>query len=412
MVNTRARETAEEIYHRLYEPQLYPELWFHWQGKPLLICDPAAATDELKKFFTLRGAHWPFTLTNTPYAWHWEATYPQPYGFTDDETKPEQVNVSVAQNLRADNGLVENMSSGDARGRSFHDHRQNLAPGSVLPGYNFQEQWQRALALQPPFVMVTGWNEWIAGRWIRPGQPIVFVDQYNEEFSRDIEPMQGGHGDNYYWQLIANVRRYKGAPALPEASPPKTISLTTGFDQWRDVQPEYRDHVGETEPRDSDGVAGTHYTNYSGRNDFSLLKVSRDDTNLYFYAQTVQPITPSTGSNWMWLLLDTDQNAATGWAGYDFIVNRTMNADGSTWLEKNRGGWNWQKVAPVKLVVRGNELQLAIPRSALGIAGRARPVHLDFKWADNLQHPGDVMDFYLSGDVAPDARFNYRYNAD
>ena len=27
----------------------------------------------------------------------------------------------------------------------------------------------------------------------------------------------------------------------------------------------------------------------------------------------------------------------------------------------------------------------------------------DFKWADNLQHPGDIMDFYISGDVAPDA---------
>lgn len=34
---------------------------------------------------------------------------------------------------------------------------------------------------------------------------------------------------------------------------------------------------------------------------------------------------------------------------------------------------------------------------------------IDFKWADNLQHPGDILDFYLSGDVAPDGRFNYRY---
>jgi hypothetical protein len=33
----------------------------------------------------------------------------------------------------------------------------------------------------------------------------------------------------------------------------------------------------------------------------------------------------------------------------------------------------------------------------------------DFKWTDNLQRPGDVMDFYLSGDVAPEGRMNYRY---
>jgi hypothetical protein len=34
--------------------------------------------------------------------------------------------------------------------------------------------------------------------------------------------------------------------------------------------------------------------------------------------------------------------------------------------------------------------------------------NFDFKWADNLQHPCDVMDFYISGDVAPEGKFNYR----
>jgi hypothetical protein len=34
---------------------------------------------------------------------------------------------------------------------------------------------------------------------------------------------------------------------------------------------------------------------------------------------------------------------------------------------------------------------------------------IDFKWADNFQHPGDLMDFYVSGDVAPEGRFMYRY---
>ena len=409
MVNTKAGATAEKIYQDLYQKNLYPELWFQWQGKPLMICDPAEADAELKKVFTLRGAHWPFTLTNTPYAWHWEATYPQPYGFTDDPKKPEQVNVSVAQNLRADNGQVENMSSGDARGRSFHDGGQHIAPGSVDCGYNFQEQWKRAVDLQPPFVMVTGWNEWVAGRWIRPGQPILFVDQYNEEFSRDIEPMLGGHGDNYYWQLIANVRRYKGAPALPKASAPKIISLAGSFDQWRDVRPEFRDHVGDTQPRDFAGSGGKHYADNSGRNDLAMMKVARDATNIYFYAQTVKPITPRTGTNWMWLMIDADQNAATGWAGYDFIVNRVADADGKFWLEKNLGGWKWEKVASVDLRVQGNELQLAIPRTALGIAAVGSKVEFDFKWADNLQQPGDVMDFYVSGDVAPEGRFNYRY---
>jgi hypothetical protein len=100
MVNPRAGETASEIYRDLYAKNLCPELWFYWRGRPLMICDPR---------------------------------------------RPEQVNVSVAQNLNADNGQVENMSSGHARGRSFHHGRQNITPGSVRIGANFQEQWQRAL---------------------------------------------------------------------------------------------------------------------------------------------------------------------------------------------------------------------------------------------------------------------------
>ncbi|MEN6452037.1 MAG: hypothetical protein ABFC96_16225 [Thermoguttaceae bacterium] len=418
MVNTEAGKPARQIYNDLYRPGLYRELWFHWQGKPLMICDPEQADPELRRFFTLRRAHWPHTMVNAPYAWHWESTYPQPYGYTDDAKKPEQVNVSVAQNLRQTDGAVTLMSNGDARGRSFHDGRQDAAPGAVNQGYNFREQWKRAIDLSPPFVMVTGWNEWIVGRlqfstapWLRGNaNGIGFCDQFNEEFSRDIEPMRGGHGDNYYWQLVANVRRYKGTPPLPEASPPVTIHIDGRFDQWRNVRPEYVDHVGETIPRDFDGRSpGLRYTNRTGRNDFVAMKVARDEKNVYFYVRTRQPISPSTDPNWMWLLIDADRNSATGWEGCDFIVNRTIEG-GRTWLEKNRGGWHWEKVAPVESRIEGCELHLAIPRAALGLPTGPR-MTLDFKWADNLQHPGEAMDFHLSGDTAPDGRFWYRYAA-
>jgi hypothetical protein len=408
MVNTSAGATAAEIYQALYQPARYRELWFIWQGKPLMICDPAEASPELRNFFTLRAAHWPFTLTNTPYAWHWEATYPQPYGYTDDSRRPEQLNVSVAQNLSAADGTVANMNSGLARGRSFHDGRQHIAPDSVNFGDNFQEQWRRALALDPPFVMVTGWNEWVAGRWIRPENPLVFVDQYDQEFSRDIEPMRGGHGDNYYWQLVANVRRYKGVPALPPSSPPRTMAMDGAFEQWRGVEPEYSAPAVGATPRDFAGTGGTHYENHTGRNELVTLKVARDAQNLYFYARTAAPIT-AAATNWMWLLIDADQNPATGWAGYDFIVNREHDANGEFWLEKNAGGWNWRRIMPVRLRAAGNELQLAIPRAALGLNSGETRTAIDFKWADNLQSPGEVMDFYLSGSVAPAGRFNYRF---
>lgn len=412
MVNTKAGQTAEELHRDHYGPGHFKELWFHWQGKPLLICDPAEANPTLRQFFTLRKAHWPFKLVNTPYAWHWESTYPQVYGYTDDPNTPEQVNVAVAQNLRVSDGQVTNMSDGNARGRSFHSGKMDTSPGAVNHGHNCQEQWERAIELSPPFVMVTGWNEWIAGRWGKPGGPIVFVDQFNQEYSRDIEMMKGGHGDNYYWQLVANVRRYKGAPPLIKASAPVSIRIGSGFASWKKVAPEFRDHLGETIPRDFPGAAGLHFTNRTGRTDLAAFKVARDRKNLYFYARTHQPLTPPTDPNWMWLLIDADQKGSTGWEGYDFIINRTIEADGNTWVEKNDGGWKWTKAAKVAFQVAGNELQLAVPRSVLGLPAGETALSLDFKWVDNTQKPGDIMDFYISGDTAPEGRFNYRYTAE
>ena len=64
------------------------------------------------------------------------------------------------------------------------------------------------------------------------------------------------------------------------------------------------------------------------------------------------------------------------------------------------GGWKWKKTEKVKFRVQGNELHLAIPRTALTQGKGKQPVKLDFKWADNLQQPGEVMDFFVSGDVA------------
>lgn len=406
MVNTKAGESAQEIYHDLYQRGLYQELWFQWQGKPLLICDPAKASPEVRQFFTLRAAHWPFELVNTHNEWHWETTHPQAYSYDDDPAKPEQVNVAVAQNLRAADGKVTNMSEGNARGRSFHDGEQHIAPGSVDHGYNFAEQWQRAFELDPPFVMVTGWNEWTAGKFSRPGLPVVFVDQFDQEFSRDIEPVTGLHNDNYYYQLVANLRRFKGAPAIPSASPPKTISVPGGFEQWRDVGPEFTDHAFDNDHRNF-GSNAVHYTNQSGRNDLTHMKVARDATSVYFYAQTRQPLTSSQDPNWMWLLIDADHNPKTGWEGYDYIVNRSEDGRES-WLEKNSGGWRWERVAKVQFNVQGNELMLSVPRAALGLAG-SDTFALEFKWWDNAQKPGDIMDAYLSGDVAPEGRFKYRY---
>ena len=206
-----------------------------------MICDPAQASPECESVLHASGG--PLAVHAGQHAVCLalgERPIRSRMGTQMIRTVPEQVNVAVAQNLRASDGVVTNMSDGDARGRSFHDGQEDASPGAVNQGYNFAEQWKRALRLDPPFVMVTGWNEWTAGRFSTGmGSSMMFVDQFDEEYSRDIEPMKGGHGDNYYYQLVANVRRYKGTPPpAPGPRRPRRSTSPASFDQWRDVAPE------------------------------------------------------------------------------------------------------------------------------------------------------------------------------
>ena len=55
-------------------------------------------------------------------------------------------------------------------------------------------------------------------------------------------------------------------------------------------------------------------------------------------------------------------------------------------------------------------MELAISRSDLGLRDASKPVRLEFKWADNMQRPGQIEDFALNGDAAPNGRFNYAYS--
>ncbi len=399
MTNTAAGRTARHLWERLYKPGRYRESWFHWQGKPLLICDPEEADDELKAFFTLRKAHWPFELVNTHNAWHWEAIYPQVYSYDTDPEKPEQVNVSVGQNLHQKDGRVEMMSTGHARGRSFHNGKMDRSKDAYLHGHNFQEQWERAFELDPEVVFITGWNEWIAMRLGEMSHPPIFCDQYDTEFSRDVEMMRGGYGDNYYYQMVANIRRFKGLPRRSQTAAEKTIAIDGPFNQWDAVSHVYRDHVFETLPRDFPGCGNLHYTETSGRNDLVSFKVAHDAENVYFLAETREPLTDSAGEHWMNLAVDVR-------GGGSFLVNRDHEDSARTLLERKDGG-TWMKIATIPYRAEGNRLHLAVPRKTLGLAGN--DFSIEFQWADNVSLTGPIEDRYLRGDVAPEGRFRYYY---
>ncbi len=412
IVNSQAGETADRILRTFYKSTQHSEnphteLWFQWQGKPLLLCDPAEASPEVADFFTLRKAHWPFELVNTHNAWHWEATYPQVYSYDKDPSKAEEVNVSVGQNLHQSDGRVEMMSTGKARGRSFHGGQVDTRPNAYQYGFNFEEQWQRALELDPEIVFVTGWNEWIAMQLnLGEGRP-VFCDQFDVEYSRDVEMMKGGYADNYYLQLAANIRRYKGMLPTPACTEPSTIDITGPLEQWDEVPFEYEDHANETLPRDHAGCGQTHYRITTGRNDFRVLKVAQDEKSLYFYAKTSEAVSPSSDANWMWLMLDVKDSDKPNWQGFQYLVNREHSTASETSIESCTGQWNWQPAGIVNYRVEANQIQMSIPKSALGIQNPSYVI--EFKWLDNTQSPGDITDMYINGDTAPSGRLRYRF---
>lgn len=408
MVNTFAGHTAHAIYEALYRPKLFPELWFTWRGRPLMVCDPDEAPEEIREFFTLRKAHWPFELVNTRNAWHWEATYPQVYSYEDDPDRPEQVSVSVAQNLHQSHGRVEFMSTGRARGRSFHGGRLDDRPRAYQYGFNFEEQWKRAMELDPEVVFITSWNEWTAMQLNRnPTGPPIFIDSYNLEFSRDAEMMRGGYGDNYYMQMAAHIRRFKGMdpPSAPEGA---TIDIDGPFEQWDAVGNVYPAHALSTRPRDFPGCGGRRYTVTSGRNDLRRLKAAHDEEAIYFYVETREPVSPHTDPNWMWLFLDVLGDGEPDWEGFSYRVNSEPAEWGETPVEISVGGWEWRPVGSARYRVEGNRMHVAVPRALLRIPRGGFAV--EFKWIDNMQSPGDILDVYTHGDAAPPGRFRYRYD--
>lgn len=415
-----ANDQVVELYHAIYEKGLYEDLWYKIDGKPMLMGYGAAVTDvSIRKFFTFRQNVAGYNDTQSQIGssqWGWLSAFPQALYYTNSR-KVAQTTVGVAVNYSYATRSIAPMNHDKITGRTYTMHGIDERPDAVLYGAHFQEQWDNALLADPQTIFVTGWNEWVAMKLYEwPGTRFTkaFVDQYSDAYSRDCEPTTGALKDNYYYQLVSNIRKFKGVEAVPAASAAKQIDLNGGFGQWADVSPTYNDYYGMTN-RDCDGYIdpatnqALHYTNDTARNDVYDAKVARDDDYVYFMVRTVEELSPYTDEYWMRLYIDTTAEGTENWEEYEYIVNRTSPvSESQTVLERFTGnGFETEKVCDIEYCVRGNVLTVKIPKSALGITGD--DFTLDFKWTDNTQEDGDIMKWYVNGDVAPIGRFNFRY---
>lgn len=415
--------SLRQLYRDVYKPGRYKNLWFMWKGKPCIMAYPDNLTDsnedqEIAHFFTFRPGQPDYV--NGPSRndqWGWLENYPQHGYVKNNDGSFEQMPVGIAQNAGPlTDGHCSAFNLPGTYGRDF-SKRKGFDPrvDGYLYGWNFSEQWDRAFELDPELVFVTGWNEYIAGQWLPKdgwtGYPFSFVDQFDWKRSRDIEPNKGwgDRGDVYYLQLVDYVRQFKGMSPPEKISQPKTINIGN-CNEWGNVFPYFKHYKGNTMHRNHEGRCDQYYINNSGRNDIRGAKVARDGQKIYFYVETAEKLSPSTDRNWMMLLIDIDRNKSTGWEGYDYIVNRVNPKDGKVVVERNVGNrWEWETIAETKFGVNGNKLELEIPRNVLNL-DQSRLIDIEFKWNDNMQEIGNIMDFYVNGDTAPGGRFNFVYS--
>ena len=486
---------VQDLYERIYKEPRFQELWFHWDGKPLLLYnsrptfdanrggikhpnpnyDPKAKTDpdhphyldpdyceefyqdytkEVKEFFTTRTMWWGY------YEWGGERfvgtedNWSFGYSLAEERVKalPPDSLLSTHKRILEEAAVTaaqhpvtmsdENMGVGkswsresgqpalneyDMPGRAYVPWLGDTVDNPVEYGIYFQERWDEAIASDPEFLYINDWNEWTAGKyhpkagggitpsrtgltmpWLGRENPFIFVDQYNAEFNRCIHPMKGGYTDNYYMQMAQNMRRYKGVRPIPVNRGKAGIRIDASFADWKDVAVEYRDTRGDVVHRDHPGYGNLHYTDKSGRNDIITAKVGVNRQKLHFYAECAAELSPCTDPNWMLLLIDADQDASTGWYGYDFLVNKQVADESNTSLMQfsNESG-QWKETAMLKMAYEGNCLELAIPMKLLGLGGSE--ITFDCKWVDNPEELADPISLCTHGDAAPNRRFNYRY---
>ncbi|CAF1533115.1 unnamed protein product, partial [Adineta steineri] len=83
-----SEQVVRQLYDSLYSHNLYKDLWFLWDGKPLIFANPANFPSDLLNFFTIRES-WAWTKGQAWYGdgrgkWPWIDNYPQGRGLNEE----------------------------------------------------------------------------------------------------------------------------------------------------------------------------------------------------------------------------------------------------------------------------------------------------------------------------------------
>ena len=189
----------------------------------------------------------------------------------------------------------------------------------------------------------------------------------------------------------------------------KTVDISADAAQWNGVETVYQTPMTTNIARNSTDPSRTiTYTEAAARNNIQVAKVAHDADNFYFYIQCENDITAYDGSDsWMDLFIGTGTVSRKGWEGYEYVINRSGVANGVTRVLRLDENGNGTDVGAAAYTVQGNVMQIAVPRSVIGMDGGSDTLY--FKVADCVSDPLDIMTYYTSGKSLPMGRLSYRY---
>lgn len=417
----------------------YKELFFEWEGKPLIFGNYSGLSGDVKKKvdekFTVRGS-WAWMNKDNYWSWLQEYTYDpnlqisasmQNGGWGRNSSgKYESLSVALGHHPVTNKGrsFVNGVEPNNRKGDMEFSSIKQAAKGLCFESQFNAVQWliEKNVPAEDPFVlMITGWNEWIAGCFKDGSTQNIanttakfgYVDQFNCEFSRDCEPMRNqdgyGFGDNYYYQMVDYIRQYKGINATPVADNQTSINIYN-ISSWDNIKMTYMDSLYDVEHRNSISYDSNYrYINNTGRNDFEYAKVSQDDNALYFLVKTSHDIIVDDGKTWMNLYINVDGDVTTGWEGFDYVLNRDRDSFVVTVEKFIDNTFESEVVGAAYYYLKEEYMSIKLSKSLLGVEGLIEK--MIFKWADNSVNNGDPMGFMDLGDTAPDNRFGFLYLA-
>ena len=441
MLNNVSHKTLKFLYDDYYTVAAYDSLWYraadglqgdkNAEGKPWVVCGDVSALDAaVRDAFYIKKTQWPNEAASTDGVWDYKYKddgFPwMSWERVKDGTRKQYshngiMSVSIAQHVSGafSDAVLQPNQYNAVYGRGWasgdNDGYGANSKDRVAGGSNFQEQWDYAIEEARKGnvnnVFVTGWNEWVAQKQPQGNGRVssYFVDLYNDEFSRDAEMSKGPLGDNYYMQLVENIRKFKGVPAASAAyKMTKRVLHDAGdLSEWEGVAG-FGDVAGDTAVRDhaSSNASLPKYQDKTGRNDILNVRAVYDDEAVTFLVTCADDITPYEAGDktWMNLFLSTEEEG--GWNGFQYVVNRTPGEGTSPIQRLGADGEGGESVGTAKVRAEGRYMVVVVPRAALGLD--KEKFTLAFKVSDHVVGYADILNYYVQGDSAPIGRFSFK----